>query len=87
MAGSQLKRLKASLHKEGLIGPQKSKKDKKRDSKSGVKRMDKRAALEGIREQFNPFVRLSLANVAVSPTNKRIGPQTQCQGTQVRSDK
>ena len=57
MAGSQLKRLKASLHKEGLIGPQKSKKDKKRDSKSGVKRMDKRAALEGIREQFNPFVR------------------------------
>ncbi|KAK8140500.1 nucleolar complex protein 14 [Apiospora sp. TS-2023a] len=55
MAGSQLKRLKASLHKEGLIGPQKSKKDKKRDSKSGVKRMDKRAALEGIREQFNPF--------------------------------
>ncbi|KAK8032825.1 Nop14-like protein [Apiospora marii] len=55
MAGSQLKRLKASLHKEGLIGPQKSKKDKKRDSKSGVKRMDKRAALDGIREQFNPF--------------------------------
>ncbi|KAK6842683.1 nucleosome assembly protein [Apiospora arundinis] len=78
MAGSQLKRLKASLHKEGLIGPQKSKKDKKRDSKSGVKRMDKRAALEGIREQFNPFdlkhnVRGPKFDVTSNrPTNKAI---------------
>lgn len=55
MAGSQLKRLKASLRSEGVLGPQKSKKEKKRESKSGVKRVDRRTALEGIREQFNPF--------------------------------
>lgn len=55
MAGSQLKRLKASLRSEGVLGPQKSKKEKKRESKSGVKRVDRRTALESIREQFNPF--------------------------------
>lgn len=55
MAGSQLKRLKASLRSEGVLGPQKSKKEKKRESKSGVKRVDRRTALEGIRAQFNPF--------------------------------
>ncbi|KAK8090037.1 nop14-like family protein [Apiospora hydei] len=55
-----------------------SKKDKKRDSKSGVKRMDKRAALEGIREQFNPFdlkhnVRGPKFDVTSNrPTNKAI---------------
>ncbi|CAK7199595.1 nucleolar complex protein 14 [Sporothrix eucalyptigena] len=71
MAGSQLKRLKASLLDQGIIGPQKSKKQKKQAAEearanqaagrgygttsSGDKRLKKSAALETIREQFNPF--------------------------------
>ncbi|CAK7239664.1 MAG: nucleolar complex protein 14 [Sporothrix thermara] len=71
MAGSQLKRLKASLLDQGIIGPQKSKKQKKQaaeearanqvagrghgSTSSGDKRLKKSAALETIREQFNPF--------------------------------
>jgi nucleolar protein 14 len=59
MPGSQLKRLKASLREQGVIGPQQSKKQKKRgphdERAKGNKRLEKRAALEGIREQFNPF--------------------------------
>lgn len=58
MTGSQLKRLKASLREQGIIGPQKSKKQKKAqqdDRAKGNKRLEKRAALQGIREQFNPF--------------------------------
>ncbi|ORY60179.1 nucleolar protein 14 [Pseudomassariella vexata] len=54
MAGSQLKRLKASLHEQGLIGPQKSKKQRKSQPERAKnnKRLEK---LEEIREQFNPF--------------------------------
>ncbi|KJR89224.1 nucleolar protein 14 [Sporothrix schenckii 1099-18] len=64
MAGSQLKRLKASLLDQGIIGPQKSKKQKKQAAEEaranraagrGDKRLKKSAALETIREQFNPF--------------------------------
>lgn len=59
MAGSQLKRLKASLREQGIIGPQQSKKQKKKNAQDAQARNDKRvqrsAALEGIREQFNPF--------------------------------
>ncbi|KAI1779992.1 Nop14-like protein [Hypoxylon cercidicola] len=58
MAGSQLKRLKASLREKGVIGPQLSKKQKKRnaqDGKTNNRRFQKAAELEGIREQFNPF--------------------------------
>ncbi|CAK7209874.1 nucleolar complex protein 14 [Sporothrix bragantina] len=71
MAGSQLKRLKASLLDQGIIGPQKSKKQKKQAAEearanqaagrgygttnNGDKRLKKSAALETIREQFNPF--------------------------------
>ncbi|KAL1890420.1 nucleolar complex protein 14 [Sporothrix stenoceras] len=65
MAGSQLKRLKASLLDQGIIGPQKSKKQKKQAAeearanqaagRGGDKRLKKSAALETIREQFNPF--------------------------------
>ncbi|OLN88587.1 putative nucleolar complex protein 14 [Colletotrichum chlorophyti] len=59
MAGSQLKRLKASLKEQGIIGPQKSKKQKRQfaqDEKAkGDKRLQKSAALGQIREQFNPF--------------------------------
>ncbi|KAI5465925.1 nucleolar protein 14 [Mariannaea sp. PMI_226] len=59
MAGSQLKRLKASLKDQGIIGPQQSKKQKRRLAQDERARNDKRlqrgTVLEGIREQFNPF--------------------------------
>lgn len=59
MAGSQLKRLKASLKDQGIIGPQQSKKQKKRNAQDerarNEKRLQRGVVLEGIREQFNPF--------------------------------
>ncbi|KAK4165680.1 putative nucleolar complex protein 14 [Cladorrhinum sp. PSN259] len=59
MAGSQLKRLKASLKEQGIIGPQKSKKQKRQnaqDAKASTgKRVQRHEALASIREQFNPF--------------------------------
>lgn len=58
MPPSQLKRLKVSLREQGLVGPQKSKKQKKQASKNGAlkdSRIQRNAALQGIREQFNPF--------------------------------
>lgn len=59
MAGSQLKRLKASLREQGIVGPQQSKKQKRRvaqDERSrNEKRLQRGVVLEGIREQFNPF--------------------------------
>lgn len=59
MPASQLKRLKASLREQGIVGPQQSKKQKKKNAKDERGRNDRRlqrgAALENIREQFNPF--------------------------------
>lgn len=59
MPASQLKRLKASLREQGVIGPQLSKKQKNKTAKDERARDEKRlkrgAALESIREQFNPF--------------------------------
>ena len=58
MAPSQLKQLKSSLREQGIVGPQKSKKQKRQASKSGSfsdSRIQKGAALQGIREHFNPF--------------------------------
>ncbi|KAK3310575.1 nucleolar protein 14 [Chaetomium strumarium] len=59
MAGSQLKRLKASLREQGLIGPQQSKKQKRKNAQDQKGKDDKRLhrteALASIREQFNPF--------------------------------
>lgn len=58
MAPSQLKRLKTSLREQGITGPQKSKKQKRQANKNGAfrdARIQRSAALEGIREQFNPF--------------------------------
>lgn len=59
MAGSQLKRLKASLRDKGIVGPQQSKKQKRRAAQDERQRNEKRlqrgVVLEGIREQFNPF--------------------------------
>lgn len=59
MPPSQLKRLKASLRDQGIIGPQQSKKQRKSNAKDEGSRNEKRlqrgVALENIREQFNPF--------------------------------
>ncbi|KAI1455717.1 Nop14-like protein [Annulohypoxylon moriforme] len=59
MPGSQLKRLKTSLKEKGVIGPQLSKKQKKRNAQDGKsnnnRRFQKAAELKGIREEFNPF--------------------------------
>ncbi|KAL2136047.1 hypothetical protein VTI74DRAFT_5783 [Chaetomium olivicolor] len=59
MAGSQLKRLKASLREQGIIGPQQSKKQKRKNAQEQKARPDKRLqrseALASIRDQFNPF--------------------------------
>ncbi|KAF7559789.1 hypothetical protein G7046_g4378 [Stylonectria norvegica] len=59
MAGSQLKRLKASLREQGITGPQKSKKQRRRTAQderaNGEKRLQRGVVLDGIREQFNPF--------------------------------
>ncbi|KJZ76715.1 hypothetical protein HIM_04051 [Hirsutella minnesotensis 3608] len=59
MAGSQLKRLKASLREQGITGPQQSKKQKRKAAQDGKARGEKKlqrgVVLEGIRQQFNPF--------------------------------
>ncbi|KAL8999687.1 MAG: hypothetical protein Q9169_001504 [Polycauliona sp. 2 TL-2023] len=58
MPPSQLKRLKSSLRDQGITGQQKSKKHKKQANKNGSlreSRVRRNAALETIREQFNPF--------------------------------
>jgi nucleolar protein 14 len=64
MPPSQLKRLKTSLREQGIVGPQKSKKQKKQNLQSGAnieKRIQRTAALNGIREKFNPFEFKTLA--------------------------
>ena len=58
MPSSQLKRLKASLRAEGIVGPQKSKKQKKNSLTNGANKEQKvkrNVALQNIREAFNPF--------------------------------
>lgn len=58
MAPSQLKQLKASLRDSGVIRPQKSKKKRQQDAKTGANaksRIQRTAALQSIRDRFNPF--------------------------------
>jgi nucleolar protein 14 len=56
MPPSQLKRLKASLREQGVTGPQKSKKQKQQDrSRNTDSRIQRSAALQQIRDSFNPF--------------------------------
>lgn len=57
MPPSQLKRLKSSLREQGITGPQKSKKQKKdaAKGKSSSDRVARNAALQQIRDSFNPF--------------------------------
>ncbi|PLN82722.1 Nop14-like protein [Aspergillus taichungensis] len=58
MPPSQLKQLKSSLRDSGVVGPQKSKKQKRQNAKTGAggqERIRRNAALEAIRDRFNPF--------------------------------
>ncbi|KAJ5491525.1 hypothetical protein N7539_003092 [Penicillium diatomitis] len=58
MPPSQLKQLKASLRETGVLGRQQSKKQKRQNAKSGVgaqNRNQRNAALQAIRDRFNPF--------------------------------
>ncbi|KAI6798007.1 Nop14-like protein [Hortaea werneckii] len=55
MPPSQLKSLKKSLHDQGIVGPQKSKKQKKAQKGNQSHQQDRAAALQSIRDSFNPF--------------------------------
>jgi nucleolar protein 14 len=58
MPPSQLKQLKTSLRDSGVLGPQQSKKQKRQNAKSGAgaqNRVQRNAALQAIRDRFNPF--------------------------------
>ncbi|KAL3475335.1 nucleolar protein 14 [Aspergillus californicus] len=58
MPPSQLKQLKSSLQQSGVLGPQKSKKQKRQNARTGANgqnRAQRDAALEAIRDRFNPF--------------------------------
>lgn len=55
MPPSQLKRLKAALHETGVTGPQKSKKQRKNSRQSVEQKTKRDAALQNIRENFQPF--------------------------------
>lgn len=58
MPPSQLKQLKSSLRETGVLGPQQSKKQKRQNAKSGSNaqnRNQRNAALQAIRDRFNPF--------------------------------
>ncbi|KAK4565522.1 nucleolar complex protein 14 [Recurvomyces mirabilis] len=54
MPPSQLKALKSSLREKGIVGPQKSKKQKK-SNHNRQNPQDRQAALQQIRDNFNPF--------------------------------
>ncbi|KAL2824526.1 nucleolar protein 14 [Aspergillus cavernicola] len=58
MPPSQLKQLKSSLRESGVVGPQKSKKQKRQNARTGANannRVQREAALDAIRDRFNPF--------------------------------
>lgn len=58
MPASQLKQLKASLRDQGIVGPQRSKKQKKQAGKANAtkeRRIARSEALDNIRDKFNPF--------------------------------
>ncbi|KHJ34986.1 putative nop14-like family protein [Erysiphe necator] len=58
MPPSQLKRLKLTLREQGIVGPQKTKKQRKKDALNGASKkslLTREVALTDIREQFNPF--------------------------------
>ena len=62
------------MREKGVLGPQKSKKQKQQASKNGSAkdgRIQRNAALQGIREQFNPFDIRAPARAKHEVTNSR----------------
>ncbi|ODV97627.1 hypothetical protein PACTADRAFT_47508 [Pachysolen tannophilus NRRL Y-2460] len=55
MAGSQLKKLKESLKAAGLTGQTNVKRKGKKNAPSETRRDDRKAVINAIREEFNPF--------------------------------
>ncbi len=55
MAPSQLKRLRTSLREQGITGPSKSKKQKKKAGATADQRAHRNATLQSIRDSFNVF--------------------------------
>ncbi|MCJ1424981.1 nucleolar complex protein 14, partial [Sticta canariensis] len=83
MPPSQLKRLKTSLREKGVLGHQKSKKQKQQVSKNGSakdSRIQRNAALQGIREQFNPFDVRAPARAKHEVTNSQTARGTVADG-------
>lgn len=83
MPPSQLKRLKTSLREKGVLGPQKSKKQKQQASKNGSAKdgwIQRNTALQGIREQFNPFDIRASARPKHDVTNSRTARGTVADG-------
>ncbi|KAJ5166562.1 uncharacterized protein N7482_005343 [Penicillium canariense] len=83
MPPSQLKQLKASLRDSGVVGPQQSKKQKRQNAKSGVasqNRNQRNAALQAIRDRFNPFEIRTTAPRSKFETTTRDGNSTKATG-------
>ncbi|KAJ5088182.1 hypothetical protein N7456_011798 [Penicillium angulare] len=79
MPPSQLKQLKASLRDSGVVGPQQSKKQKRQNAKSGAttqNRNQRNAALQAIRDRFNPFEIKVPSNRSKFDATTRDGPST-----------
>ncbi|KAF2155925.1 Nop14-like protein [Myriangium duriaei CBS 260.36] len=76
MPPSQLKRLKQSLREQGITGPQKSKKQKKQShGQNADQRLQRDAALQQIRDSFNPFeIKAPTRNAKFSSMSDRNTP-------------
>src|SRR5436305_15016918 len=55
MAACQLQQRRAAMDHHGVLGPQKAKTARKQICKDADKRLQRNAALDGMREQFKPF--------------------------------
>ena len=83
MPPSQLKQLKASLRDSGVIGPQQSKKQKRQNAKTGAaaqNRNQRNAALQAIRDRFNPFEIKAPSNRSKFESTTRDGGSTAAKG-------
>ncbi|TID17522.1 Multisite-specific tRNA:(cytosine-C(5))-methyltransferase [Venturia nashicola] len=86
MPPSQLKRLKASLRENGIVGPQKSKKEKKKAGRAD-QRSERNIALNSIRDAFNPFETKQASRPSkkdvTTPYSMKLAAQGKTGGTQV----
>ncbi|EAW15101.1 snoRNA-binding rRNA-processing protein NOP14 [Aspergillus clavatus NRRL 1] len=79
MPPSQLKQLKASLRDSGVIRQQQSKKQKRQNAKTGAgaqNRLQRNAALQAIRDRFNPFEIKVASRSKFDVTTRDVGSKT-----------